>query len=276
MRSAAFAYLRAESVEDAVACLTSEAGTARVLAGGQSLLPLLTQRLVRPTTLVDIGGLAGLRYLTRDGAGLRIGALTRHVDIERDPGLRPAFGILPEAAGLIGHLPIRTRGTFGGSIAHAAPCSEWCLIAVLLDAQVVLHGPDGERVVAAADFFLGPYRTAAGFDELVVEVRFPSAAQNAALVEYSVQRGELAEVAAAAAIDLDASGRVAAARLALDGATERPTRLAGAESALLNGKPVAEAARAAIAGLEPSYRTEVAEALMARAIRAALEKAEDR
>jgi aerobic carbon-monoxide dehydrogenase medium subunit len=280
VRSAGFAYVRPNSVAEAVDRLRSEAGAARVLAGGQSLLPQLYRREIRPAALVDIGGLAGLRYLTRDGDGLRVGALTTHADIERDTGLAPAFGVLPETARLIGHLPIRTRGTFGGSIAFAAPCSEWCLLAVLLDAAVVLQGPDGERVVAAEAFFLGPHQTVATFDELVVEVRFPSPAPNAALVEHSIQRGELAQVAAAAAIDTDGAGRVVAARLALDGATDRAVRLPDAERALHGTVPdaevIAEAAGAAVAGLEPGYRTEVAEALVARATRAALEKAENR
>jgi len=286
MRPSKFAYARPDSVEEAVTILRAAGGTARVLAGGQSLLPLLNRRAVRPSALVDIGGLTGLRYLRRDGAGLRVGALTRHADLERttDAAVRSAFGVLPEAAGLIGHLPIRTRGTVGGSLAHAAPGAEWCLLAVLLDALIVLRGQDGERVVPAAGFLVGPHRTAAAPDELVVEVRFPVPAPTAVLVEHAVQRGETAEVAAAAAIETGDDGRVVAARLALDGVDGRPLRLATTERALLGEVPepelVARAAREAVTGLEPPedprYRTEVAEALLIRAVRASLAKKESR
>lgn len=286
MRPASFTYLRPESVEEAGALLRSAGGDARVLAGGQSLLPLLNQRLARPATVVDIGRLTGLRYVRRDGDGLRIGALTRHVDLERmsDPGLLAAFGVLAEAAGLIGHLPIRTRGTIGGSIAHAAPGSEWCLLAVLLDARIVLRGPDGERVVAAADFLLGPHRTAAAYDELVVELRLLEPAPTAVLVEYAVQRGDQAVVAAAAAVDTGADGRVTTARLALDGVAGHPVRIDAAERALLGRTPepsaIAAMARAAVSGLappsDPEYRRGVAETLLVRAVRASLAKKEGR
>lgn len=281
MRPASFSYLRPESVEEAVGLLWAAGGDALVLAGGQSLLPLLAKRSVRPSALVDIGGLTGLRYLRSDGDGLRIGALTRHVDVER-ANLGPAFGVLPEAARLIGHLPIRTRGTVGGSLAHATPCAEWCLLAVLLDALVVVRGPGGERAVPAAEFLVGPHRTAAASDELVVEVRLPVPAPTAALVEHSIQRGEPAMVAAAAAVETDGVGRVVAARLALDGVADRPLRIGGAELALLGEIPdpalVARVAEEAVAVLksqppeEPRYRTEVAEALVIRAVHASLAK----
>jgi carbon-monoxide dehydrogenase medium subunit len=281
-----FAYFRPGSVGEAVACLQASDGAARLLAGGQSLIASMNRRLVRPTALVDLGWLADLRYLAYDGSVLRVGALTRHADVEnvQDPEIRSAFGILPESAGLIGHLPIRTRGTFGGSIAHADPAAEWCLIAVLLGAQIEMAGAAGTRVLDAADFFTGRHRSRLRRDEVVVEVRFPHRAPNAALAEFAIQQGDFPVVAAAAAVDLDTGGRVAAARVALGGVADRPVRMAGAEQALLGGVPDARlfdhVARLAVKELDPpgdgqasgQYRKDLAAALLARALRASISR----
>ncbi len=178
MKPAPFAYHRAHSVAEAVALLTELGDEAKILAGGLSLVPMMNFRLARPTALVDVSRIGGLSYLRADAAdGLRIGALTTHraVEISRDPAVLGGFGVLPRSARWIGHYPIRSRGTFGGSIAHADPASEWCMLAVLLDAQVVLTGPDGRRTVPAAEFFEGYYSTAAGPDEMITELWFPQA-----------------------------------------------------------------------------------------------------
>src|SRR5215831_8897833 len=147
LKPASFAYHRAGSVPEAIALLAELGDEAKILAGGLSLVPLMNFRLARPSALVDVTRIPGLCYLRADGAGLRIGALTTHRAIETstDPAVLRNFGVLPRAARWIGHYPIRARGTFGGSIAHADPASEWCLLAVLLGAQVVLHGPGGQR-----------------------------------------------------------------------------------------------------------------------------------
>jgi len=144
LKPAPFAYHRADSVEQAVALLAGLGDEAKILAGGLSLVPMMNFRLARPAALVDVSRLDGLSYLRPDAAdSLRIGALTTHrtVEVSRDPGILGGFGVLPRSARWIGHYPIRSRGTFGGSIAHADPASEWCLLAVLLDARVVLTGP---------------------------------------------------------------------------------------------------------------------------------------
>ena len=138
---------------------------------------MMNFRLARPTALVDVSRIKGLSYLRADeNDGLRIGALTTHrtVETSRDPAVLSDFGVLPRSARWIGHYPIRSRGTFGGSIAHADPASEWCLLAVLLAARIVLTGPDGQRTVPAAEFFEGYYSTAAGPDEMITEIWFPS------------------------------------------------------------------------------------------------------
>ena len=140
MKPASFAYHRAASVGEALELLAREGEDAKVIAGGQSLVPLMAFRLARPSALIDINRIAELRYVRRDGDALRIGALATHRDIETnaEPGVLEGYSILPRAARFIGHYPIRTRGTFGGSIAHADPTSEWCMLALLLDAEIVV------------------------------------------------------------------------------------------------------------------------------------------
>lgn len=278
MKPAPFAYFRPDTVQEAVACLSAQPGDACVLAGGQSLLPRMHQRSARPAVLVDLGGIPDLWHISIDTGGLRIGAMTRHVDIERvrDPQVRAGFGVLPQSAGLIGHLPIRTRGTFGGSLAHADPRAEWCLLAVLLDAEVVVHGTVGERVLDAQRFFTGPHRTGLGPDEIIVAARFRYPAPTAVLTEFAMQQGAYAEVAAAVAIDLDEEGRIAAARIALGGVAGRPIRVPDVEVAILGelpdpklfdhaGRLAADAVAPMVDG-DRSYHLEVTAALTARAV----------
>ena len=205
MKPAPFAYHRAHSVAEAVALLAELGDEAKILAGGLSLVPMMNFRLARPAALVDVSRIEGLSYL-RPGTedGLRIGALTTHrtVEVSRDPAVLGDFGVLPRSARWIGHYPIRSRGTFGGSIAHADPTSEWCLLAVLLDARVVLTGPDGTRTVPAAGFFQGYYSTAAAPDEMITELWFPAPAPNAVLTEFAQRQGDFAVVAAAVSADI--------------------------------------------------------------------------
>ena len=279
MKPASFAYHRAASVDEAVALLSREGEDAKVIAGGQSLVPLMAFRLARPSALVDIGRIAELRYVSRDGDVLRIGALATHRDVEinREPGVLEGYGILPRAARFIGHYPIRTRGTFGGSIAHADPTSEWCMLALLLDAEVAVAGPNGIRTIAARDFFGGLFTTALAADEVVTEVRFPAPAPNAAIHEFARRQGDFAVVAASAALELD-DGRVRSARIALAGVGDAPVRAAEAEAALagtdVGFEAFAEAGRAAAEPLNPpsdihgssAYRRDLAAALVRRAL----------
>ena len=167
MKPASFAYHRAASVGEALELLAREGEDAKVIAGGQSLVPLMAFRLARPSALIDINRIAELRYVRRDGDALRIGALATHRDIETsaEPGVLDGYSILPRAARFIGHYPIRTRGTFGGSIAHADPTSEWCMLARLLDAEIVVTGAEGSRTVTSSDFFRGVFTTALGVEQ---------------------------------------------------------------------------------------------------------------
>ena len=283
MRPARFAYFQPETLDEAVGFLQAGGERAMVLAGGQSLLALMNRRQERPTALVDLTRLRHLRYLRHESGRLRIGALTTHRDIETtgDRGVNGDFPVLPEAARLIGHLPIRTRGTFGGSLAQADPCSEWCLLAVLLDAEILVRGPDGPRTIPVDEFFTAP-GTALRPHEILVEARFDRPAPTAALVEFSVQEGNLPLVAAAAAVELAPDGSVGSARIALAGVANRPVRFRRVEEALLHSAPDRRlpdhAARLLADQLHPAgddradadYRRQLATTLVARALRESL------
>ena len=239
MKPAPFAYHRAHSVAEAVALLTELGDEAKILAGGLSLVPMMNFRLARPAALVDVSRLEGLSYLRADAAdGLRIGALTTHrtVETSRDPAVLSGFGVLPRSARWIGHYPIRSRGTFGGSIAHADPASEWCLLAVLLSARVVLTGPDGPRTVPAAEFFEGYYSTAAAPDEMITELWFPAPAPHAVLTEFAQRQGDFAVVAAAVSADIS-GGVCRKGRVVLGGVGPLPAEV---DAGPLGGQPATE------------------------------------
>jgi carbon-monoxide dehydrogenase medium subunit len=235
VKPAPFAYHRAHSVAEAVALLAELGDEAKILAGGLSLVPMMNFRLARPTALVDVSRIAGLSYLAADPAGLRIGALTTHrtLEITRDPAVLNGFGVLPRSARWIGHYPIRSRGTFGGSIAHADPASEWCLLAVLLAARIVLTGPNGQRTVPAGDFFEGYYSTAAAPEEMITEIWFPEAAKRAVLTEFAPRQGDFAVVAAAVSADID-DGVCRKGRVVLGGVSPLPVEV---NADLLSGQP---------------------------------------
>ena len=226
MKPAPFAYHRAHSVGETVALLTELGDEAKILAGGLSLVPMMNFRLARPSALIDITKIAGLSYLRVDDHGLRVGALTTHrtVETSRDPAVLRDYGVLPRSARWIGHYPIRSRGTFGGSIAHADPASEWCLLAVLLEARIVLTGPDGQRTVPAAEFFLGYYSTAARPDEMITEIWFPESPKRAVLTEFAPRQGDFAVVAAAVSADI-ADGICRAGRVVLGGVGPLPVEV---------------------------------------------------
>jgi carbon-monoxide dehydrogenase medium subunit len=226
VKPAPFAYHRAHSVAETVALLAELGDEAKILAGGLSLVPMMNFRLARPTALVDVTRIDGLSYLRAGEDGLRIGALTTHRAVETctDPAVLRGFGVLPRAARWIGHYPIRARGTFGGSIAHADPASEWCLLAVLLEARIIVTGPAGDRELTADDFFQGYYTTAAQPDEMVTGLRFPEPAPRAVLTEFAVRQGDFAIVAAAVAVDI-ADGICRAGRVVLGGVGPRPVQV---------------------------------------------------
>lgn len=284
MKPAAFEYRRATAVEDAVDQLTELGDEAKLLAGGQSLVPMMNFRLVRPSALVDVAGIPDLQYLEpHDGRGLKIGALTPHRWVEEmeDPELLEGFSILKRAARWVGHYPIRTLGTFGGSIAHGDPSAEWCMLAALLDAEIVAVGPEGERVVPASDFFHGFFMTALEPDEMIVEVRFPQPAPNAALQEFARRAGDYAIVAAAVTLDMD-EGKCRSARVVLGGVADVPLRVTEAERVLEGAEAGREAfeqaGREAAQAVDPpsdvqgtaEYRRDLSAVMVRRALEEAV------
>ena len=287
MKPAPFTYHRAHSVGEAVALLAELGDEAKILAGGLSLVPMMNFRLARPSALIDVTRVEGLSYLLADRDGLRIGALTTHrtVETSRDPAVRTAYGVLPRSARWIGHYPIRSRGTFGGSIAHADPASDWCLLTVLLGAQVVLTGPAGQRKVPAAEFFQGYYTTAAGPDEMITEVWFPRPDPHAVLTEFAPRQGDFAVVAAAVAIDVN-DGVCRSGRVVLGGVGPQPVRV---EASALAGQPAGPGTwqamgEQAASQIDPpddthgtsEYRRRLTATLVSRALAEAGERSRDR
>src|ERR1700686_5418417 len=179
MKASAFSYARATSVGDALELLVAHGDKAKVLSGGQSLMPAMNLRLISPELIVDIGELAELRGIAVNGRTLRIGALTRHVDLQRSPDVAANAPLLTEAIAHVAHPAIRNRGTIGGSLAHADPASELPACMVALNATIVVRGQSGERRIAAEDFFRGIYETVLSAQELLVAVEMPVAGENA-------------------------------------------------------------------------------------------------
>jgi carbon-monoxide dehydrogenase medium subunit len=289
MKPAAFTYHAARSVDDAVALLARHGDDAKLLAGGQSLVPMMNLRLARPGHLVDINPVAGLDAITRDGDALTIGALVRHHDLARSELVRARCPILAAAAATIGHYAIRTRGTIGGSLAHADPAAQLPLIASLLDAELDVRSPRGARRLRAADFFTGVFATALAPDEILTAVRLlcAPAGQGWGLRLMSRRIGDFAIAAAAVTLTLDAAGRVDALHAALGGVEATPVTM-GAMAFTQQGRMpdaawVAELAAAFAAACHPLadprvsavYRRELAETLLARALADALARAQD-
>lgn len=230
MKAASFAYHRPESKEEAVWLLSEHGDEAKVLAGGQSLIPMMNLRLARQSRLVDIGYCPELARLERCDEAIVTGAMVRHVRFERahEPELE-ACRVLSEAASLIGHAPIRSRGTIGGSLAHGDSSSEWCLMMLALDAVIRAESVLGVRRIPASDFFRGLFTTALAEDELLSEIELPLSTAGSALKEHSRRRGDFAIVAAATRVAADHRARVATARIAMGGVASHPIRVPSAE-----------------------------------------------
>jgi carbon-monoxide dehydrogenase medium subunit len=205
MKAAAFAYARAKSVDDALQLLAAHGDRAKVLSGGQSLMPAMNLRLISPELIVDIGGIGELRGIVVQGDILRIGALTRHVDLQRSPEIAAYAPLLAEAIAHVAHPAIRNRGTLGGSLAHADPAAELPACMLALDATIVVLGTGGEQRIAAVDFFQGMFQTALSVDELLVAVELPIARKNGLhyFHEFARRHGDyaIAGLAAYAAIE---------------------------------------------------------------------------
>jgi carbon-monoxide dehydrogenase medium subunit len=258
MKSGAFEYRAPRTIDEALALLAEHADDAKVLAGGQSLVPLLAMRLARPAVVVDINDveqLSGIRPL--DDGGIAVGSLTRERAAELSPVVAEHVPVLAEALPMIGHVSIRNRGTVGGSIAHADASAELPAVAAVTGAEMVVHSTRGERTIAAEDFFVGHFTTALDDDELLTEIRFPPNLPGAGWAFHEIARrhGDFALVGVAAMVTLD-DGRIGDARLALMGVSDAPVRAAAAETALVGQCPepgtLKAVARDATANLEPA------------------------
>jgi aerobic carbon-monoxide dehydrogenase medium subunit len=247
MKPASFRYHAPKTIEDAVKLLAEVASEdGRVLAGGQSLVPTMAFRLAKPAHLVDINGVAALNRIEVTGNKLVIGACVRHSAFHQPVCAGPLGKLLTDVVRHIAHYPIRTRGTFCGSLAHADPASEWCLLLAALDGEVVAKSLRGERIIAARDFFKGIMTTALRDDELLVEARLPllSDATRCGFYEFSRRAGDFA-LAAAIGIYRLGGGKISEPRLAIGGAEVNPRRIAEAERALQGAVPGDQAFRAA-------------------------------
>ena len=288
MKPAAFAYLQPRSRAEAIAALASYGGEAKLLAGGQSLVPLLNFRLLRPVALIDINRVSGLDHVDwRADTGLRIGALTRHHALEVSPIVAQHFPVVSAAMAHVAHLAIRNRGTIGGSLAHADPAAELAMLALLLDAEIVSESQRGARVLPAKAFLLGALLTALADDEMITEVRFPPLPPGSGwdFKEFALRTGDFA-IAAVGVILAVHDGRVTQARLALMGVGETAVRASEAEALLLGERYrpplVSAAAASARAAISPhsdlrasaDYRRHLAGVLVERALAAAFARAQ--
>jgi len=251
----AFDYVAPRSLDEALGVLAEHGEEAKVLAGGQSLIPLLNYRLAKPRVVVDINGLP-LDGLSVAKGRLRLGALTRHAALEESLELARYCPVLREAAALIGNVRVRTLGTLGGSLTYADPAGELPMVMLALDAELAIAGHAGRRTVAAGDFFTGPLTTALAADELLIGVEIPMTRDmGGAVEEVSRRAGDFAIVAATALVRVDRRGRVDDARLAFAGVGPKPVRIAAAEELLVGSEPtsdrIAEAADAARAAVAP-------------------------
>jgi carbon-monoxide dehydrogenase medium subunit len=282
-------YEAPKTVSEAVELLAEHLDEASVLAGGQSLIPLLALRLAHPAVLIDINGVDELTGVSAADGWVSIGAMTREYAAEESKTVADAVPLLAAALPLIGHEAIRNRGTVGGSLAHADPAAELPAVARALDAEFLVRGPSGERIVPAAEWFEGYLATSRLPDELLVEVRFPAAGRGTGVSFQEVARrhGDFAMVGLAVSVTLS-DGVISDARLAFAGVSDVPVRAAGAEDLLAGERPSAElfdeAARRAAGDIDPpadlhgsaEYRKKVAAALMRRGLRAAVDNAGER
>jgi carbon-monoxide dehydrogenase medium subunit len=285
-----FEYHAPDTTSDAVGLLADLGDGAKVLAGGQSLIPILALRLAVFDHLVDIGRIAELKGIERRDGALWVGAGTSDAAVEASAEVASAVPLLSRATPLIGHFQIRSRGTLGGSIAHADPAAEYPAVALALDASMEVASPRGQRTVAAADFFEGLWTTSMQSDELLVGVSFPiwSGRSGFAIEEFARRHGDFAIAGAVVAVELDGSDRIRRCAIGLIGLGSAPQRATAAESELA-GRPVAEVdpdevGRLAMARLEavPSdlhgsadYRKRVGAVMVARAWTTATTEARD-
>jgi carbon-monoxide dehydrogenase medium subunit len=283
VKPAAFSYHAPRSLDEALDLLALHGDEGKLLAGGQSLVPAMNFRLARPAVLIDINRIEALDFLSEEDGWLRIGALTRHLAFERPVTAGPLGDLLRRVVRDVAHLPIRVRGTFAGSLAHADPAAEWSLVATTLGAKIVAQSAAGGRTLPADSFFRTAFTTTLRPDELISEVRLPllGDAWRCGFMEFSRRKGDFALAMALAALRLEGD-RIVEARIGVGGAEHRPRRIEAAEQLLVGTTASAEAWAAAgaavAAALEPAsdihasaeYRRDLAQVMTRRALQAAL------
>jgi carbon-monoxide dehydrogenase medium subunit len=288
MLPAAFDYRAPASLNEALAMLKQHGDEAKVLAGGQSLIPLLKLRFSRPELVVDIARIPDLNMIRRDDGHVAIGALARHVDIERSQEIAALAPMLAEAAHWISDPLVRNRGTLAGSICHADPAGDWGSVVLAFGADIVATSQSGERVIHAQDFFQGPFTTALKADEIVTEVRIPVAAGHSGGAYLKLERrvGDFATVAVAVQVALE-GGKIANAGIGLTAVADRNVKATDAERHLHGKEPtdevIAEAARLAAEASEPkddvrgsaAYKKDVVRVFVQRGLKTAIGRARE-
>lgn len=284
MKPASFEYIRPDSLEEAIVALDHD--DAKVIAGGQSLMPMMNFRLVQPERLVDINHIAELERIETTASGVRIGALTRHAKAARDPVLAHHFPIIADAMAHVAHVAIRNRGTIAGSLCHADPSAEWPLLVTLLDGEIEVLGGDGPRSIAAPDFFVAPLVTDLEETELVtgIHLPMPDGPVGMAFEEVAQRAGDFAVVAAGAVMRIERN-HFTEIRLTLGGVCDTPIRVAALEEALVGQPATTDTIDAALPltaqGLTPNddlhasaaYRLSLVPVLARRVLKRAMERA---
>lgn len=283
MIPAPFDYVAPQTVEEALAALAAGGDDAKILAGGQSLLPIMRLRMNTPEQIIDLGRIAALREVTEDGDTLVIGATATHDEVRHHPLVMDHAGLLSQTLAQVADPQVRHRGTVGGALVHADPAGDVGTAALALDAQMVIAGPGGTRTVAAQDFFVGLFESAVGEDELLVQIRIPKHTGWGGHYEKFIRTAQQwSIVAVAAAVKVD-GGTITDARVALTNMGATPLRARTVEQALVGQPPTPDAVRAAAAsaadGTEPptdlnggaDYRQHLAGVLTRRAVLAAVE-----
>jgi carbon-monoxide dehydrogenase medium subunit len=288
MKPAPFIYHRPKTVQDAVALLAEVAPLdGRILAGGQSLIPMMALRLAYPAHLVDINGVAGIDCIVVEDGELVIGALARHARFEKPVEPGPTGRLLAQVCHNIAHFPIRSRGTFCGSLANADPASEWCLVAATLSAKLVARSETGTRILAPQDFFQGIMTTGLAPEEMLVEVRLPMLPSDAkfGFYEFSRRAGDFALASSLTTFRVE-NGAIAAPLVGVGGAEAHPRRIPEAEQALLGQKATLatfeRAAQAAANAIDPledaatnaAYRRDLVRTVVRRALELAISQSE--
>ena len=287
MFPAAFDYRAPATLDEALGVLAEAGDEAKVMAGGQSLIPLLKLRFASPSLVVDIGRLPGLRGLEQGGDTLRLGALTRHADLERDRGLAAVCPILAATAPQVSDPLVRNQGTVGGSIAHADPSGDWGSVMIALGATMVARSRRGERTIPAGEFFKGPFTTALAADEILTEVRIPARPRSSGTyLKLERKIGDFATVAVAVQVEMS-DGTIGRAGIGLTSVGARNLQATAAEDSLRGARPteeaIAGAARLAAEAAEPrddlrgsvAYKRDMVRVLVQRGLRTAIKQAQE-